>query len=299
MNNRTVITLLTLLALTAGGLWSAGCVSTDIPGLASHQQAGERAVSADYGYSGAAPVPTPVPAIASGAWDDQKIIRTARVEIEVQDVTATRDALQAIAAGYGGYVGSLSLDRYSGDRLSGSLTMRVPSPAFEQALASVAALGTLKSQSVQAEDVTEEYVDLQAKRSALANQLLQYERIMEKAGNVSEILEVQEQIERVQVEIDRIDGRLKYLNNRVDYATITVSFREPEPVGAGGGPSVTSVINEGIAGFLAVAAALFILLLSIIPIIVLALVAYGAYRWWKGRKGEAKGADVPEEKRQG
>ncbi len=74
----------------------------------------------------------------------------------------------------------------------------------------------------------------QAQRTALANQLAQYNRIMEMAENVSEILEVQTQIERVQVELDRINGRLKYLDNRVDYATITVTLQEPEPVGGGG-----------------------------------------------------------------
>src|SRR5690606_7315198 len=138
--------------------------------------------------------------------------------------------------------------------------------------------GTLKSQSIQAEDVTEEYVDLQAQRNALANQLAQYQRIMEKAENVSEIMEVQVPIERVQVEIDRIDGRLTYLNSRVDFATITVSFREPEPVGSGAGPSFTSVINEAIAGFVGVAAALFVILISIIPLIILALIVYAIYR---------------------
>ncbi|HIH27251.1 MAG TPA: DUF4349 domain-containing protein, partial [Methanoregulaceae archaeon] len=136
------------------------------------------------------------------------------------------------------------------------------------------------SESLSADDVTEEYVDLQARRTALASQLVQYNRIMERAENVSEILEVQVQIERVQVELDRIDGRLKYLDNRVDYATITVALQEPEPVGGGEGFSFVSVINESIAGFLAVTAGLIIILISIIPLIILGAVAYVLYRWW-------------------
>ena len=298
MKRREVFTLLLLLAILAGGLWSAGCVSPDIPGALSSQKASEGAMGVDYNY---APYSTPSPAPVAGAWagDEQKIIRTARIDLEVRDVMATRDALQSIAAENEGYVGSLSLERYRGDRLSGTLVMRVPAASFEKALATVAALGTLQSQSVQAEDVTEEYVDLQARRAALANQLVQYQRIMEKAENVSEILEVQEQIERFQVEIDRIDGRLKYLDSRIDYATITVSFREPEPVGAGGGPSITSVINEGIAGFLGVAAALVIILISIIPLVVLALVAYAAYRWWKGRDKKTREMDSREREKPG
>lgn len=284
MKRRELLSILLLLAILAGGLWCAGCLSPDVPGALSSQKAtGERT---DGGYALPAPYSTPAPVPVSGAWpgDEQKIIRTARVDLEVKDVMATRDTLQSIATSNGGYIGSLSLERYRGDRLSGSLVMRVPAASFDRALASIAALGTLKSQSVQAEDVTEEYVDLQARRGALANQLVQYQRIMEKAGNVSEILEVQEQIERVQVEIDRIDGRLKYLDNRIEYATITVSFREPDPLGAGDGPSFASVINEGISGFLGITAALVIILISIIPLLILALVTYALYRWWKGRK---------------
>ncbi|HOT04601.1 MAG TPA: DUF4349 domain-containing protein [Methanolinea sp.] len=296
MQNREIFSILLLMAILLGGLWSAGCISPDIPGMMSSQKASSEGMGMDHWNAPIAAYPTPAPAPGAGAWagDDQKIIRTARVDLEVKDVMATRDALQSIATANEGYIGSLSIDRYRGDRLSGSLVMRVPAASFERALASIAALGRLQSQAVRADDVTEEYVDLQARRMALANQRAQYQRIMERAGNVSEILEVQQQIERVQVEIDRIDGRLKYLDNRIDYATITVSFREPEPVGAGGGPSVTSVINEGIAGFLGVTAALVIILISIIPLVVLALVACAAYRWWKGRKGAQAEEKRPE-----
>ena len=215
---------------------------------------------------------------------DQMIIKTSSINLEVQDVPAALDSLKSIASVHGGYVGSMSVNTQSGDRLYAVLTMRVPASSFDPAIEDIKALGTLKSQSLQAEDVTEEYVDLQARREALAGQLDQYQRIMEKAENVSEILEVQEEIERVQVELDRIDGRLKYLDNRVDYATITVSVHEPVPVGTGDGFSITSVINDGIAGFLAVTAGIVIVVISLIPLIIIAAIAYLAYRWWKARK---------------
>lgn len=305
MNTNKGITLLILLAVLAGGLWCAGCVSSEIsPTSFSMPQGvagggGGGGSSSGYDYAPSVPYPTPVPIISGSAWagDDQKIIKTANIDLEVQDVPATRDALQAIAAANGGYVGSLSMNRYSSDRLYASLVMRVPASAFDQALSSITALGTLMSQSVQADDVTEEYVDLQAQRTALANQLAQYQRIMEKAENVSEIMEVQVQIERVQVEIDRIDGRLKYLNSRIDYATLTVSFREPEPVGSRAGPSITSVINQAIAGFVGVTAALVVIVISLIPVIILALVIYAIYRWWKGRKNKGPGITPLQEKK--
>lgn len=245
------------------------------------------------------PVPTIVPTYAPGytgdSGTDQKIIRTAGLNLEVDNVTMILEPLKIIAASHGGYIGSMSVNTQYGNRLYAVLTMRVPSREFDSTISAIKALGTVRSESLSADDVSEEYVDLQARRAALANQITQYNRIMERAENVSEILEVQVQIERVQIELDRIDGRIKYLDNRVDYGTITVTIQEPEPVGGGERFSVISVINESIAGFLTVTAGLVIILISIIPVIILGIIACVIYRWVKKRKGEKE--KVPEAKK--
>ena len=285
-----IIALLVLLLIGAGCLttpWEENTgTQSDRYDLASESYPGS---SLPFSGSGSSsyPVPamTPAPGYTGDAGTDQKIIKTSYLTIEVRNVTASLDPLRSIATAHGGFVGSLSVNTRYGDRLYAVLTMRVPSHEFDSTITEIKTLGSLKSESLSADDVTEEYVDLQARRNALASQLVQYNRIMERAENVSEILEVQVQIERVQVELDRIDGRLKYLDNRVDYATITVALQEPEPVGGGEGFSFVSVINESIAGFLAVTAGLIIILISIIPLIILGAVAYVLYRWWKGRRG--------------
>ncbi|MDD3092056.1 MAG: DUF4349 domain-containing protein, partial [Methanoregulaceae archaeon] len=71
-----------------------------------------------------------------------------------------------------------------------------------------------------------------------------------------------------------------------DYATITVSVHEPEGVGTGGGFSITSVINDGIAGLLAVTAGIVIVVISLVPFIILAGIAYLVYRVWKRRQAK-------------
>ncbi|MDD1705872.1 MAG: DUF4349 domain-containing protein [Methanoregulaceae archaeon] len=296
---RRIVVISTLLVLLLAG---AGCLSNPWDGDTATLDEKSAPVSAGSGFfseNARYPVPTIVPTYAPGytgdTATDQKVIRTGSVNLEVGNVTTTLDPLKGIAIAHGGYLGSMSVNTQYGDRLYAVLTMRVPAREFDSTLTEIKMLGTLKSESLSADDVTEEYVDLQARRTALANQLAQYNRIMEQAENVSEILDVQVQIERVQVELDRIDGRLKYLDNRVDYATITVTLEEPEPVGGGEGFSIVTVINESIAGFLAVTAGLIILLISIIPLIILGIIAYGSYRWWKGRKGERQ--KVPEEKK--
>lgn len=288
-----VCSLLVLLLGCAGCLtapWDSDTVAVDeqyAPASSGGSGSGGSGISFANSPS---PVPTVVPTYSPGYTGDietdQKIIRTASVNLEAGNVTATLDQVKSIATAHGGYVGSMSVNTRDSERLYAVLTMRVPAREFESTISAIKTLGTLRSESLSADDVTEDYVDLQARRTALASQLAQYNRIMELAVNVSEILEVQVQIERVQVELDRIDGRLEYLDNRVDYGTITVTLEDPEPVGGGDGVSLVSVINESIAGFLAVTAGLFILLISIIPLIILGIIAYVIYRWWRKRKGE-------------
>lgn len=288
MNHR-VVTISLLLATLAAALWSAGCIGSSPMEESLPGESGGGTWDRVSRY----PAHTPPAATPSGSrgipetspsGGDVKVVRTAWISLEVPDAMETRDALASLAGGCGGYVASLSMERGYGGRISATLVMRVPEAAFEDVVRRVGEVGKVLSQSVKAEDVTEDYYDLRARREAFADQLAQYRKIMERAGTISEVLEIQREIERVQVEIDRIDGRLKYLSNRVEYATITVSFSEPEPVGTGSGPSLTSVINESIAGFLAVSAALVIILVSVIPLIILGSAVYLAIRWAKMRR---------------
>jgi hypothetical protein len=143
---------------------------------------------------------------------------------------------------------------------------------------------------VQQTDVTEEYVDLSARKTALTDQMEQYRRLLAKGETVEEILKVQVEIERVRVELDRLQGRLNYLDSRIDLATLTVNLQEPEPVGGETGFSFVSAVNEGIAGFLGMISALVILVFTLLPVAILAVIVYAVFRWYRKRKGGAVSA---------
>jgi hypothetical protein len=160
----------------------------------------------------------------------------------------------------------------------------------------VKSIGTVKSISTQGQDVTEEYVDLQAQITSYQNQLAQYNAIMKQSTKIEDIIKVQEQIDRVQTELNRLEGRLKYLNSRIDLSTITVSLQEPEPVGGDSGHNFVSTINEGIAGFFGMIDAIIIIFLALLPLIILGGIGYGIYRWRKGKKPAAVPAELTEKK---
>jgi hypothetical protein len=218
---------------------------------------------------------------------ETKIIKTAYMTIEVKDVPGSVEALKNLSSRMGGYLSSTNIQTGYNNRLSGSVILRVPAIEFDTTITEVKAIGTVKSASTQGQDVTEEYVDLQAQKISDQNQLAQYNEIMKKAIKVDDVITVQQQIDRVQTDLNRLEGRLKYLDSRVDFSTITVNLQEPEPVGSETGHNFISTINEGIAGFFGMIDAIIIILFTILPLIIVGCIGYVIYRWRKGRKGTA------------
>jgi len=303
MNYKIIALLMVCIIAVA----SAGCMSLSGGSSSSAEDSvqnygsGIRSTSdAKLSYTSSA-VPAPMAAgtptlIESEAGIETKIIKTASVTVEVKDVTGAVETLKTIAGQKGGYISSTSIQKNSNDRLSGYVVLRIPQAEFENTLAGIKAIGTVKSASTQGEDVTEEYVDLQAQKTSYQNQLAQYNAIMKQSTKVEDIIKVQEQIDRVQTELNRLEARLKYLNSRVDLSTISVSLQEPEPVGGDTGHNFVSTINEGIAGFFGMIDALIVLFFTLIPLIILGAIGYGIYRWKKGNKPAPVPAELTEKK---
>jgi len=298
MNYRIIALLVLCIAVVAAagctGLTAGNSIQTSSP------QEVIRVTSYDSGYGGAgektmwaASSAVPAPAVASdyvrteSSVDDTKIIKTADINLEVKDVNEAADSLKTLAAAQGGQVSSTNIRKNYNNQLTGTIVVRVPQASFDATIDSVKALGTVKSISTSGQDVTEQYVDLQAQKTSYTNQLAQYNAIMKQSTRVEDIIKVQEQIDRVQTELDRLNGRINYLDNRIDLSTISVYLQEPEPVGGQAGHDFVSTINEGISGFLGMIDALIILAFTLLPLVILGAIGYGVYRWHKGKKGSS------------
>lgn len=299
--NYKVIALMIVCAAVVAAAGCTGIPSTALEKSSSPQSsnvyASDNAVRSE-SAGGAAPVPAPTSALLSGSSTgiDTKIIKTAYITIEVKEVTGSVDQLKNMVAAKGGYLSSSSISKGYNDRLSGTVVLRIPQAEFENTLAGVKAIGTVKSVSTQGEDVTEQYVDIQAQKTSYQNQLVQYNEIMKKAIKVSDVIEIQQQIDRVQTELNRLEGRLKYLDSRIDLSTITVTLQEPEPVGGETGHNFVTTINEGIAGFFGMVDVIIILLFTLLPVIILGALGYGIYRWRKGNQPAKAPAELAEKK---
>jgi hypothetical protein len=217
---------------------------------------------------------------------EPKIIKNADLQLEVPDVRKVAADIGKITESAGGSVQSSSIYAGYNNQYSGTVTIHVPQEQFTPVLEELQKLGKITSTSVSSDDVTEEYVDLQAQKTAYTNQLAQYNRILTQAVNVSEILVVQREIERVQVELDRITGRMKYLDSRVSFSVITIRLSEPAQVVTSTGISIASVISEGIEGFTGTLIWLVVAGMTLLPLIIIGGLGFFFYRRWKSAKGE-------------
>ena len=294
--------LLVILVLLAGCTEFSGGGSRDSAMYTGASAPGNAAVKGIMeGSYGAEPVPTPVPTYdadtQAGTAGGQKIVYTARASIEVPDVPAAADSLKSLAAEKGGYIASSTLSTQYDNQKVATVVIRVPAKEFEATLENVRALGTVKSANTAAEDVTEEYIDLAARKASYQNQIAQYNQIMAKSEKVEDIIRVQDQIDRVQTELDRLEGKLRYLDSRIDLSTITVTLSEKEPVGGAPGHSFVSTLNQAFSGLIEMIDFLIVAFFTLLPLIIIAGIVYAGYRYYQRKKPKEKSPqDRPDEK---
>jgi len=161
---------------------------------------------------------------------ERKIIKTGYITLEVEDIAEVMDKVAEVAGELGGYV--LSSHKYEGERgASGSISIRVPAGKFDEAFSRLRQLAIdVPYESTEAKDVTEEYIDLEARLHNLEATETQYLALLEKAETVEEILKVQQALSNVRGQIEQIEGRMKYLERTSDMSLIEVSLKEIKPL---------------------------------------------------------------------
>ena len=163
-----------------------------------------------------------IPAVVVSA--DRNLILTAKIDMRSKDPWATSDRAQAIASGLGGDVLNLTQSG-SGDTRSASLTIRVPSSRFADALQQLRTLeGEIQTSGVSAQDVTDQFVDLQARLAAKQAEEQRYLAILNRAGTIDEILKVDASLGTVRTQIEQLTGQINSIKQRTDYSTISMSI---------------------------------------------------------------------------
>jgi hypothetical protein len=178
--------------------------------------------------------------VVTGEGIERKIIYNVSLHLIVKDSDEAFAEIQDLAQELGGFVSESNMWR-DGEYRRGSVTVRIPVGELNNALDRFRALALdVESESVDSQDVTEEYVDLEAR---LENERRTEEELQElldtrsEIGKTEDILEVHRELSLVRQEIERIQGRMRYLDNLSAMATVRIQLTPDElmqPIDVGG-----------------------------------------------------------------
>ncbi len=209
---------------------------------------------------------------------ERLIIRTGNISIDVEDTIEVQEEIEAIVQRYadaGAFVVSSSESGNRGDRQpSISMAIRVPSSEFEIVMDEIAGLGVevnFREQSGQ--DVTEEFVDLQARIESLEIARDRLLEIIEEAQTTEELLLAEQQLTQREAELESLKGRAQFLQESAQLSSISVQL-EPfilnQPIDNRWNPSVTvrRAVDGFIDGFQGLVDFLIIFLISVLPFLV-------------------------------
>ncbi len=222
------------------------------------------------------------------------VIRNADIDMVVPNPKQTVDDITKLAEQMGGYVVEANVyTRLSSDGVEmpyGNITIRVPADKFADAVAQIGAMAEqIDRKEVNGQDVTEEYVDLEARLKNLEATEAQLQRIMEEATTTEDVLTVYQELSRVRGEIEQVKGRMKYLQTAAAMSSITVSLTPSEaakPFTIGGWEPV-GVAKDAILMLLrtlrGIANIVIWLVLYFLPVLLTLVFVFGYPTWWAGR----------------
>jgi len=216
---------------------------------------------------------------------ERKIIRNADITIEVPSTTDAQHRITSIAEAHSGFiVTSEAKQRESNDpaqrTLDIKLVVRVPSNQFGSAFDEIRKLaGNTPEEQVNSQDVTEDFIDLEARIKTQKALEAQFLEIMRGANKIADALEVQRQLAEVRTDIEKLEGRKRFLENRSSLSTINVNILAPKPVIAvtktGFGHSLREAVSDSVS--MATDIALFFarFVIMMVPISLLILLPAG------------------------
>jgi hypothetical protein len=170
---------------------------------------GARAATGAAGHGGAAePSPPEAP-------QQPILIYSAALTMAVFDVAPSQAKIEALTRDAGGFLSHKTND---------AIVVRVPAARFHDVIAAIEKVGDVLARNISADDITQEYLDLEVRLKSARAVRERLEQLLGRAAKVEEALAIEREIDRVVAQIEEMEGRLKYMQDRAQYSTITVTF---------------------------------------------------------------------------
>jgi hypothetical protein len=162
---------------------------------------------------------------------EQKMMKNGSLSLQVENIDQATAKARAIAEELGGTVTNSFFDQATGSIKTGSVTVSVPVAQFGEALSRLKGIAVVVlSENTSGTDVTEQYIDLQARISNMRAAEVAYQALLDKAEKVSDVIEVTDKLSAVRSEIESLEGQLRYLSSQTDKASVTIFMTEDRTI---------------------------------------------------------------------
>jgi hypothetical protein len=166
----------------------------------------------------------PLPTDATQVKIAEKIIKTADMEMRVEEYAKSRSEIETMVKSASAFIAHENETRDSW-RTANSMVIRVANKDFDQLVSKLVTVAKdVNYKRINTQDVTDQFVDIQARLKTKKEIEQRYTELLAKASKIGDILEIEEKIRVIREEIEAKEGQLKYLSNQVAYSTINLSF---------------------------------------------------------------------------
>ena len=167
---------------------------------------------------------------------DRKIVRNADLQLETANPDEVQHKIEAIAESTGGFVveSQQSMNTLkAANRDTIAMFIRVPAAKFVESVSDIRnAADRVISENIKGDDVTEEFIDVEARLKAQKALEQQFMEIMKRAHSVEDALSVQSQLADVRGEIEKVEGRKRFLENQSSMSTIKIRLQTTAAIAA-------------------------------------------------------------------
>ena len=205
---------------------------------------------------------------------EQKIIKTGNLRFQTNDLETTYEQIKRAVKKEKAFIQNDSQGKEYAS-IYRRITVRIPSENFDPFIKDISSgVDYFDNKEISSQDVTEEYIDIDARLKAKKKLENRYLELLAKANKMSEMLAIEAQLSAIREEIEAKEGQLRYMQNQISLSTITIEFYKTTAQESGVtisyGAKIWNAFKSGFYGI----SSFFLGLLEIWPFIILAVALF-------------------------
>lgn len=215
---------------------------------------------------------------------ERKLIRNGSMTLEIKDIEETRVAIEKVCKELDGWISNEHQAKYD-NRIQYTSEIRIAASKFDELVKRLEALAvSVDEKTISTKDVTEEFIDVEARLKTKRELEARYYEILKQAKDVTDILAIEGQLNTVRAEIESMQGRLNYLKNQVAFSTLNLSYYQNTRTEFGFFSKVGSAFADGWENLLA----FLLVLLQLWPFVISVMIAGYFFIRYRKRKAVLK-----------